>query len=92
MNNVTKTFLVQWKIRKSKESFLRSAAGKRWLEKKLVLPAVVPAQLVAEVDTNGPDPEMEARKPFEGKNGSNPRMNQSQNEKSMLKILGWIWG
>jgi hypothetical protein len=69
IDNVTKTFIILWKKLKNRESFLRSSAGKRWLEKKLILPDGPPEGTppVPAIDGTPKRPlEGLPRKPFEG--------------------------
>jgi hypothetical protein len=75
IDNVAKTFVIEWKKFKNRASFLRSSAGKRWLEKKLILPDATttttpvptPTLTAGGSDVTPKRPlEGKTRKPFEG--------------------------
>ncbi len=62
VQNITKTFMVEWKMSRRKEAFLSSAHNQKLLERRL-LPTV---QLPTEVTPKRQDPVLKPRKPFKG--------------------------
>jgi hypothetical protein len=77
LETITLTFMKEWKRSKKKETFLSSTRGQSWLDKKLILPDMAPAQLPAEITPKRPDPEMKIRKPFKGI-CTNPRVSNTR--------------
>jgi hypothetical protein len=64
LETMTIAFMKEWKKCKKKETFLSSARGQNWLDKKLILPDG--AQLAPEITPKRSDPDLKPRKPFKG--------------------------